>query len=116
MKIVFIASEGVPFSKTGGLADVVGGLPKALAAAGHEVEVILPRYRATQRGPVLPDGRSITAPLASGIRFVNVESGGETAGVRYGLVELPEYFDRPGFIRRTARIIRIIRSGSGPSA
>ncbi|PYV03209.1 MAG: hypothetical protein DMG26_09890, partial [Acidobacteria bacterium] len=39
MKIAFVASEGVPFSKTGGLADVVGALPKALAAIGHEVEV-----------------------------------------------------------------------------
>ena len=40
MKVAFVASEGVPFSKTGGLADVVGALPKALAALGHEVEVI----------------------------------------------------------------------------
>jgi len=39
-----IASEGVPFAKTGGLADVVGALPKALKALGHEVLVILPLY------------------------------------------------------------------------
>ena len=37
MYIAFAASEGVPFSKTGGLADVVGALPRSLAAAGHEV-------------------------------------------------------------------------------
>ncbi|MGH9356864.1 MAG: glycogen/starch synthase, partial [Terriglobia bacterium] len=49
MKICFVASECVPFSKTGGLADVVGALPEALAALGHEVSVILPRYRSTQR-------------------------------------------------------------------
>jgi starch synthase len=43
-RIVFIASEGVPFAKTGGLADVVGSLPKELIARGHEVIVVLPRY------------------------------------------------------------------------
>ena len=48
MRIVFVASEGVPFSKTGGLADVVGALPKALAKLGHTVDVVLPRYRMYQ--------------------------------------------------------------------
>ena len=42
MHIAFAASECVPFSKTGGLADVVGALPRALAAAGHQVSVYLP--------------------------------------------------------------------------
>ena len=42
MKLLFAASEAVPFIKTGGLADVAGSLPKALAQAGHEVKVILP--------------------------------------------------------------------------
>jgi len=45
MKILFVASEVVPFAKTGGLADVAGALPKALAGFGHDVRVILPRYR-----------------------------------------------------------------------
>ena len=45
MKILFVASEGLPYSKTGGLADVVDGLPKALHEMGHEVVVLLPRYR-----------------------------------------------------------------------
>lgn len=44
LKIVMIASECVPFVKTGGLADVVGALPKALKEMGHEVSVILPKY------------------------------------------------------------------------
>ena len=45
MKILFATSEAVPFCKTGGLADVAGSLPQALAAAGNEVQVILPLYQ-----------------------------------------------------------------------
>ncbi len=44
MNILFIASECVPFAKTGGLADVVGALPKYLKALGHEVIVVIPKY------------------------------------------------------------------------
>lgn len=44
MKILFVSSEVAPFIKTGGLADVAGSLPQALAREGHEVKVILPLY------------------------------------------------------------------------
>ena len=43
-KILFVASEGVPFIKTGGLADVVGSLPKCLDKEHYDVRVILPKY------------------------------------------------------------------------
>jgi starch synthase len=39
-----VASEAAPFAKTGGLADVLGSLPAALASLGHQVAVVLPRY------------------------------------------------------------------------
>ena len=45
MKVLYAASEAVPFCKTGGLADVAGSLPPALAAQGVETAVILPLYR-----------------------------------------------------------------------
>src|SRR5438094_8645104 len=52
VRILFVASEGLPFSKTGGLADVVEALPKARVALGHEVAVVLPRYHGTKATPV----------------------------------------------------------------
>ena len=45
MKILLASSEIHPFSKTGGLADMVGALGKALARAGHEARLVTPLYR-----------------------------------------------------------------------
>jgi starch synthase len=44
MEILFVSSEVAPWSKTGGLGDVAGALPRALAARGHDVTVVTPRY------------------------------------------------------------------------
>jgi starch synthase len=94
MHIGFVASECVPFSKTGGLADVVGALPRALAAAGHQVSVYLPRYRMTK----LPDAqtvvRSITVPFDDRYRFCSVVTGGGHSGIKFYFVDYPPYFDR----------------------
>ena len=103
MRIAFAASEGVPFSKTGGLADVVGALPKALAASGHEVQVLLPRYRMTKPGRTLPDSKSLTLPLASGFRFAAIQDGGEADGVHTYLVDCPEFFDRDGLYQTSGQ-------------
>ena len=93
MKILFASSEGLPFSKTGGLADVVEGLPKALAARGHEVAVALPKYRGTKaQAIVLP---SLTIPLGPRLRFPGVADGTVIEGVRYFFVDDPACFDRP---------------------
>ena len=44
LNILIAASECVPFAKTGGLADVVGILPKFLKQMGHDVRIVMPRY------------------------------------------------------------------------
>jgi starch synthase len=94
VRILFVASEGLPFSKTGGLADVVEALPKALVAQGYEVAVVLPRYRGTKASAlVLP---SLTIPLGNRLRFPSIVDGSVVSGVRYFFVDDPAYFDRDG--------------------
>src|SRR5438309_7418503 len=94
MNIAFAASEGVPFSKTGGLADVVGALPRALANLGHEVSVYLPRYRQTKLSDAKTVVRSVTVPFDDRYRFCSVVSGGSHSGIKFYFVEYPEFFDR----------------------
>ena len=96
MHIAFAASECVPFSKTGGLADVIGALPPALAALGHQVSVFLPRYKSTRLDNpkvVIP---SITVPFDDRYRFCSVLDGGKRAGVQFYFIEYPPFFDREG--------------------
>jgi starch synthase len=94
MHIAFAASECVPFSKTGGLADVVGALPRALASLGHQVSVYVPRYRQTKLTDAQTVVRSITIPFDDKYRFCSVVTAGSTAGVRFYFVDYPPYFGR----------------------
>src|SRR5690242_3336039 len=94
MHIAFVASEGVPFSKTGGLADVVGALPQALVKLGHQVTVYLPRYRQTKLSDSSVVVQSITVPFDDKYRFCSVVSGPTLNGVRHYFVEYPPFFDR----------------------
>src|SRR6202167_158872 len=96
MHIAFAASECVPFSKTGGLADVVGALPRALAALGHQVSVYVPRYRQTKLADPQTVVRSVTIPFDDKYRFCSVVTAGASAGVRFYFVDYPPYFDRDG--------------------
>jgi starch synthase len=50
LKVVIVVSEAVPFAKTGGLADVAGALPKALAKVGADPVLIMPYYKEVSRG------------------------------------------------------------------
>jgi starch synthase len=96
MDIVFAASECVPWAKTGGLADVVSALPKALARLGHKVSVYLPYYR--QVAKAVPDAPvvvpSLTIPFPSYNRFVRLLDGGVIDGVQHYFVDCAELFDR----------------------
>jgi starch synthase len=99
MHIVFAASECTPWAKTGGLADVVSGLPRTLAKLGHKVTVFLPYYR--QVAKLAPDAPvvlpSITIPFPYYNRFVRILDGGHANGVQTYFVDSPELFDREGF-------------------
>src|SRR5437879_6851502 len=92
MRILLVASEGLPFSKSGGLADVVEPLPKALVAQGHEVAVVLPRYRNTQIKNIVI--KSLTVPMGTALRFPAIAVGRRPRGVQYFFVDDPQYFDR----------------------
>jgi starch synthase len=90
-----VASEATPFAKTGGLADVLGALPAALAERGENVAVVIPAYRET-RYPQPPREayRDLSIPIGPGY-LVNIL---ETAqrGVTYYFVECPALYDRDG--------------------
>ncbi|MFD2614206.1 glycogen synthase GlgA [Paenibacillus gansuensis] len=97
MKVLFVASEAVPFVKTGGLADVAGSLPKALNAQGADVRVILPKY-----GDISEKLREEMYTVQSFSVYVNwrqqycgIEEA-EHDGVTYYFVDNQYYFNRQG--------------------
>jgi len=92
MKILFVSSEGLPYSKTGGLADVVEALPRALVEMGHEVVVLLPRYHGNKVTSVII--YSVTIPLGDVFRFPTLAEGQGVEGVRYFFVDDAAFFDR----------------------
>src|SRR4051794_39084485 len=94
MNILMVASECVPLIKTGGLADVVGALPRALAASGKRVRVMVPSYPAVKSR--LTEVREID-------RFDNLFGGSArivAAEAENGLeilaLDAPHLYDRPG--------------------
>jgi len=103
MRIVVASSEVVPFSKTGGLADVAASLPKALAQAGHEVSVITPFYPqerarwSAAHVPIESVGQTVTVKIADRLvtaQILRSSVPGSNAAVF--LIDQPSYYDRPG--------------------
>jgi starch synthase len=87
MKIALIASEAVPFAKTGGLADVAGALPRYFRSLGIETSLYLPKYP------------GITAEPAGEIE-IKISGGNIKVGIfrrdNAFFIDYPPYFDRPG--------------------
>lgn len=95
IKLLAVASECAPFVKTGGLADVVGALAKALGGNGVECRVLLPLYRQLAH---LAEGADVA--LDAGTKFggpVRVLATAQ-AGVDLLLIDAPHLYDRPGQI------------------
>lgn len=95
MRVAMVASECEPFAKTGGLADVVDALSRALGRLGHEVDVYLPAYRGVEPpGPTEELSLDIPGPEGStALRLLSAPAD----GYRLRLVEHPPSFDRPDY-------------------
>ena len=101
LRILLTASEAVPWSKTGGLADVSTALGKALASAGHDVTLIVPYHRGTPFAQenalsVHQTGTTVTVPLGAH-KVSGSVCWAETPNsqLRLLLIDQPDYFDRP---------------------
>ena len=91
MRVAHLASEVAPFSKTGGLADVVGALPPALAALGHDVTVVVPAHRAALKDPVPGKPRGHVRALGYTAAFSELTD----RGVRVVFLDCPALYVRP---------------------
>ncbi|MEM8862575.1 MAG: glycogen synthase [Chloroflexota bacterium] len=92
MKILFISAEVYPFAKRGGLADVVGSLPKALEQMGHEVRIVMPAYGMIEKG--YEDGTLDIRPMSMELN-VQVDGNYVEAGAFTGKLpgtDIPVYF------------------------
>ena len=99
MRILQLASEAVPFAKTGGLGDVVGALTRHLSLAGHEVDLVLPYYRTIAASRPSGEARTALRYAPSELGTVGegrLVSGPALDGARTWFVDVPELFDRDG--------------------
>lgn len=91
MNVVFVASEVAPWSKTGGLADVCGALPRSLVSRGHRVMVVAPRYEAYEEA--LDTAKRMKVDLFRGEHEVGVFHHIRD-GVDFAFVDHPSFMGR----------------------
>ena len=98
LKVLYVASEAVPFIKTGGLADVAGSLPKALKKQGVDVRVVMPKY-----GKIAQEYLDKMEHIYDGeftvswrTKFLGIDKL-ELDGVTFYFIDNQEYFYREGF-------------------
>ena len=106
MKILLAASEMAPLARTGGLGDVLEALPGALAAAGHEVSVVLPCYRGLRTDLKLgaqSTGVAIPIQIGGKVHVAEVLQATTPNGKQVFLVRRDEYFDRAGLYGEAGR-------------
>ena len=97
LKILFAASEAVPFIKSGGLGDVCGALPKILKKLGHDVRLVLPRYWSISKEKY--DLKPVLGPMGvstgNGVMWCQVFEG-KSDGFPVYFIEHESYFGRAG--------------------
>jgi alpha-D-glucose phosphate-specific phosphoglucomutase len=110
LRILFVTAEVSPFARTGGLGDVCGALPRALAALGHDVRIVMPLYKTIrdQAVSMIEVPGDLEMPLVFGMRKTRVWQGQLSAptlqdhtqswGLRVPVyfIEQDEYYDRAG--------------------
>ncbi|HXR78169.1 MAG TPA: glycogen synthase GlgA [Bryobacteraceae bacterium] len=94
-KILMVGSEALPFVKSGGLGHVLGALPKALAGLGHQVAVVLPRYRSLIAGDLTVAQERLGFALGRSEFSARILSQRRN-DVTYFFVQIPELYDRTG--------------------
>ena len=97
--VLMVVSEALPYSKTGGLGDVGGALPAALARLGHTVTVVTPRYRGVDGGDQIvrfDRGAWLDAPACRLLERRHDD------GVRFWMLECASFFDRDGIYGTSA--------------
>jgi starch synthase len=96
LKVLILAAEIVPFAKVGGLADVVGALPKALHKLGHDVRLVMPRYRQVnpERFQLNTVAQSVSVSIGNFQLQVCVCQGEIGDHIPVYMIDAPRFFDR----------------------
>ncbi len=104
MKVLFAASEAVPFCKTGGLADVAGALPVRLAKEGHIVTLVLPLYRAIDRNihKLKKTAHRFTLPIGSNPYEAEIWQAPESKNLKVMFIGCDYFYDRAGLYGPTS--------------